>query len=147
MNIVDLYIQNHIWAMFFTLQLLNVPHELSNHEEPSTVELLYSRHLVYKSAKQVWSGQVRSACVSMQQLLLLGWSGGMLPQKCLKFRGYEIASETIFGPIRCFSEARRQSFTCTLSAPLRRTTLVLAFWSFANLATHMHPSEMRLVRL
>ena len=34
----------------------------------------------------------------------------------MKFRGYEIASETIFGPMQCFSEARQQSFTCTLSA-------------------------------
>ena len=46
---------------------------------------------------QVWSGQVCSACVGMLQL---GWGGGaegMLPQKFLEFRGYEIASETILG--------------------------------------------------
>ena len=28
----------------------------------------------------------------------------------MEFRGYDVASETIFGPKRCFSEARRQSF-------------------------------------
>ena len=45
---------------------------------------------------QVWSGQVCSACVGTLQL---GWGrdGGMLPQKFLEFRGYEIASETILG--------------------------------------------------
>ena len=50
------------------------------------------------SSHQVWSGQVRSACISE---LKLG-----------EVWGHEIASETIFGPIRCFSEPRRQSFTC-----------------------------------
>ena len=35
----------------------------------------------------------------------------MLHQKqFLEFRGYEIASETIFGTIRCYSEARRQFY-------------------------------------
>ena len=38
--------------------------------------------------------------------------GAWPPRKFLEFRGYEVASETIFGPKRCFSEARRQSFTC-----------------------------------
>ena len=57
----------------------------------------------------------------------------------LEFRGYEIASETILGPKRCFSEARGQSFICTdihFSCLLRRTALVSALRSFANLASH-----------
>ena len=56
---------------------------------------------------QIWSGQVGNA----QECYTLGGSGGMLPHKILKFRGYEIASETIFVPIQCLSEARGQSFT------------------------------------
>ena len=41
----------------------------------------------------IWGGQVGSAHARTL------WSGGMLPREVLKFRGYEIASETIFGPI------------------------------------------------
>ena len=41
-----------------------------------------------------WSGHVCSACVSMLQL---GGVGACTPRKFLEFRGYEIASETIFG--------------------------------------------------
>ena len=58
---------------------------------------------------QIWSGEVSGACISMQQL---GGSGGIPPRKFGEFRGYEIASETIFGPKWCFSEARQQSLTC-----------------------------------
>ena len=48
----------------------------------------------------------------MQEGYILGAPGGMLPQKIFfKFRGYEVASETIFVPIECLSEARGQSFT------------------------------------
>ena len=41
-----------------------------------------------------------------------GHSHVWFPRKFLDFRGYEIASETIYGPIRCSSEDRRQRFTC-----------------------------------
>ena len=34
-----------------------------------------------------------------------GWSVGMVPRKILKCKGYEVASESIFGQIQCFSEA------------------------------------------
>ena len=60
---------------------------------------------------QIWSGQVSGACISTQEL---GGSGGMPPpppRKFWEFRVYEVASETIFGPKRCLSEVRRQSFT------------------------------------
>ena len=49
--------------------------------------------------------------VCTQECYTLGGPEGMLPQEILKFRGYEIASETNFGPIRCFSKAKQQSFT------------------------------------
>ena len=80
---------------------------------------LYQSH-----SHQVWSGQVCSAYVSKLQL---GGLGACSPRK---FRGYAIASETSFGPIRYFSEAR-----------------CFGFWSFANLASHMHPLQMEPVRL
>ena len=41
----------------------------------------------------------------------------------------KVVSETIFGPKRCFSKARRQTSTCMndyLSCPLHHTALVLA---------------------
>ena len=60
----------------------------------------------------------------------------MPPRKFGKFRGYEIASETIFEPKQCFSEARRQSFTCMNIHPfslLCPIALGSAFPSFANL--------------
>ena len=41
----------------------------------------------------------------------LGGLGGMLPRKDFEMYMAEIASEAIFGPVQCFSEARRQSFT------------------------------------
>ena len=46
--------------------------------------------------------------VCAQERYTLGGSGAMFPQKNI---GYEIAAETIFGAIRCFLEARRQSLT------------------------------------
>ena len=49
--------------------------------------------------------------VRVQECYTLGGPGGMLPRTMLKFRGYEIAYETNFVPTRCFSEAKRQSFT------------------------------------
>ena len=58
---------------------------------------------------QVWSSQVRNACISTLQQ---GGLGSCCPKKFLKFGGYEIAFDTIFGSLRCSSEARRQSFTC-----------------------------------
>ena len=72
----------------------------------------WSRAYYQGHSRWVWSGQVHSACVSTLQL---GESGACSPRKCLEFRGYEIASiksEIIFGLMQCFSEARRQSFTC-----------------------------------
>ena len=44
-------------------------------------------------------------CMRTQQL---GGSGDSPTGNCWEFRDYEIASETIFGPKRCFSEARRR---------------------------------------
>ena len=68
--------------------------------------------MVYQGCShQSWSGQVSGVWKSMQQL---EGSGGMPLRTFLEFRGYEIASETIFGPKRCFLEARRQSFTTLL---------------------------------
>ena len=58
---------------------------------------------------QIWGGQVRS--VWHKHTTARGV--GVVPRKILEFRGYEIASETIFGQVWCFSEARRQSFTWT----------------------------------
>ena len=46
-----------------------------------------------------------------QERYTLGGPGGMLTQENLKFRGYEIVSETNLWPIQSFSEARRHSFT------------------------------------
>ena len=55
---------------------------------------------------QVWSDQVGSA--PTRTLYARGAWGHAPPGK---LRSYEIASETNFGPIRCFSKAKRQSFT------------------------------------
>ena len=69
---------------------------------------------------QIWSGQV----------------SGHAPRKFWKLRGYEIASGTIFEPKQCFSEGRRQSFTCMNIHPfslLCHIALGSAFQSFANL--------------
>ena len=60
-------------------------------------------------------------------------------RKVLEFRSYEIASENILGPKRCFSEARRQSLTSMNIypfCPLRHIALVLTFRSFTNLTSH-----------
>ena len=58
-------------------------------------------------------------------------------------RGYKIASETIFGPIQCFSEARRQSFTWMPFCPLGRTPMVSAFRSCSLIDRKPHPSQMK----
>ena len=72
--------------------------------------------------------------------------GGMPPpRKFLEFRGYEIASETIFGPKRCFSEARRQSSIRMNSYPFCPLRQIAAFHSLISQA--IYPSQMRLVRL
>ena len=73
------------------------------------------------------------------------------PRKILKFRSYEIASETIFRSRRCLSEARRQSFT-RMSIysfyPLRRTlVLVSASRSVLLICQKLHPLQLRLARL
>ena len=61
----------------------------------------------------------------------------MLPSELLRFKGHEIASETIFAPIRCFSEDRRQAFQRAQVSALR---------SFANLVSYMHLVAEGLVR-
>ena len=65
--------------------------------------------------------------------------GGGKRRKFLEFRVYEVASETILGPKRCFSEARRQSFTRMNTYPfcsLCHIALVSVFRLFANLTSH-----------
>ena len=64
---------------------------------------------------------------------------GHAPQKFWEFRGYEVASETISGPKRCFSKARRHAeFYMHEHLPfLPVAPLVSAFWSFANLTSHI----------
>ena len=59
---------------------------------------------------QIWSGQDSGVSVSMQQVGGLGACPP--PRKFLEFRGYKIASETIFGPKQCLLKARQQGFTC-----------------------------------
>ena len=59
----------------------------------------------------------------MQQL---GVSGDMPPKKFMECRDYEIASETIFGPIQYFLEVR-QSFTCMNIYILWCIALVFSF--------------------
>ena len=55
----------------------------------------------------------------------------MVAQKILELRAYEITSETIFGPIRCcFSEARRQSYTCMNIYPFFPLRLQHWLWCF-----------------
>ena len=81
---------------------------------------------------EICRGQVSGACVSTQQL---GEVGGMPPpRKFLEFRGYEIASETIFGPKRCFSEARRQSSIRMNSYPFCPLRQIAAFHSLISQA-------------
>ena len=62
----------------------------------------------------------------------------MPSRKFMEFTGYDIASESIFGSKRCFSESRRQSFTCmnVFSCSSRCQALVLASQPFTNLASH-----------
>ena len=56
------------------------------------------------------------------------------------FGGYEIASETTFGPIRCFLKASRHAdfhmYECVPFMPIVCTALVLAFQLFAYLTSH-----------
>ena len=75
---------------------------------------------------QIWNGRVSSVCINTQQLGGLGACPPPPPKKMFQFNGYEIASETIFRPKWCFSEARQQNSTCMsicLSCPLHRTAL------------------------
>ena len=53
-------------------------------------------------------GVIRSVMRTQERYTLggPGRPGACSPRKILKFSGYEIASETNFGPIRCFSEAK-----------------------------------------
>ena len=69
-------------------------------------------------------------------------------RKFLEFKGYEVASETIFGPKRCFSEARRQSFTCMNIypfCPLRHIALHGFDFPIVRQSHKPHPSQ--IVRL
>jgi len=76
----------------------------------------------------IWSGQVTSACLSMQQL------GGS------KVWGHACLSEKLpFWAKMMFLRGQTTEFHMyeyLLSCLLCRTALVLAFWSFANLASH-----------
>ena len=83
--------------------------------------------------------------VRKQKCNTLGGPRDMLPTK---FRGYEIASETIFEPIRCFSEARRQSFREF------HMNAILSIGSFTNgvqssllIGRKPHPSQANFARL
>ena len=69
---------------------------------------LIKRAIIQGHSHQIWSDQVGSARTRM--LHLRGAWGHAPPGKILKFRSYKIASEINFGSIRCFSEAKRQSF-------------------------------------
>ena len=82
-----------------------------------------------------------SLVVRTQECYTVGGLGACSPRKILKFRGYEITSETNFGPIRCFSEAKRQSFTWMPFCPLRRTPMVSAFRSRLLIGRKPHPSQ------
>ena len=88
-------------------------------------------------------GLVRLAACA-QECYSLGGPGGMLPRKNLKFRDYEIASETIFVPIRCFSQARRQ-FHMNATLPIGSYTngvgfpILFAFF----ISQKPHPSQMK----
>ena len=58
------------------------------------------------------------------------------------------ASETISGPIRCFSEARQQSFTCMNIYPLPIASYSIGFgFLIVCLFRKPHHSQMRLARL
>ena len=64
--------------------------------------------------------------------------GTCTPRKFSEFRGYEIASSTNFGPIQCFWDAKRPSFTCMNIHPLyllRHTGPVSALQSLISQAT------------
>ena len=67
---------------------------------------------------QIWSGQVSGAYVSTQQI---GGSGSMLPPPENFWNLEAMRLKTISWPKRCFSEARRQSFTCMNIYPSRCT--------------------------
>ena len=95
--------------------------------------------LRYPRSISVTSAILMPWCKSMLQLGRCG-SSSMLPHR----RGYEIASETIFGQVWCFSEARRQSFTCAninLSCPLCCTKLISTYWSFTKLTSQPFADE------
>ena len=79
--------------------------------------------------------------VCAQNATARGVWGACSPRNFLEFRGYEIASATILGPIRCFPEARQQFYMYEylpfLSIALYSTDLVSAFRLFAYLANHI----------
>ena len=94
--------------------------------------------IVQGRSHQAWSDQVGSACTRKNAIPYEGL-GACSPRK---FRGYEIASETNFGPIRCFLEAKRQSLTWNAFLPVAS-----AFWSSLLIGRKPNPSEVKLARL
>ena len=84
--------------------------------------------------------------VCAQKHCTLGGSAGMLPPpKILKL---EIASETIFGPMRCFSD-RGQMTELHMNAilPIALYTNGVGFRSSSLIGRKPHPSQVKLARL
>ena len=79
-----------------------------------------------------WSGQV---CIAGKSMVQLGRCGNMHPKKI--FRRYDIASDIIFGPMLLRGQTTEfHTLNIYSFCPLHRTSQVLAFWMFANLASN-----------
>ena len=91
-------------AMFSTFALYYNPNprSLSRHTLPTYFTIPYSKEHWLPRAVAIKFGVVR---LVVRDATARGVWGHAPPRTYLEFRGYEIASETIFGPKRCFTEA------------------------------------------
>ena len=108
-----------------------------------THEFNYLRYTLHLPSTKFWSGQVGS--VRAKTLYPRGVCGHASPPKILKL---EIASETIFGPMRCFSD-RGQMTELHMNAilPIALYTNGVGFRSSSLIGRKPHPSQVKLARL
>ena len=102
--------------------------------------------IVQGRSHQIWSDQVGSA--HARTLYPIGaWEHA--PPGKFWFLGAMrlLLRHCNFGPIRCFSEVKRQSFTWMPICPLRHTPMVSAFQSSLLIGRKPHPLRVKLARL
>ena len=120
--LVSIYMYVYVIRIIFELHLLSIwtSKVLTNHGR--------THHNTI-----IWSGQVTSACVFSYRGLEPCPTAPPSLIKLMEFRGYEMVSNIIFGPKRCF--LRWQIFTW-MNVYLSSPALISASQLFANLASH-----------